>query len=69
MDKNSNLYVSFHLLITRWGGRAAMRSPAVIVESEYIGVRLPSPPSLILTHSSSIMRLLGISFLQCLSIS
>jgi hypothetical protein len=47
MDKNSNLYVAFQLLITRWGGRAAMRSPAVMVESEYIGVRLPSPPSLI----------------------
>lgn len=52
MDKNSNLYVSFQLLITRWGGRAAMRSPAVIVESEYIGVRLPSPPSLILKYIS-----------------
>lgn len=69
MDKNSNLYVSFQLLITRWGGRAAMRSPAVIVESEYIGVRLPSPPSLILKHISWIVRLLGVSFLQCLSIS
>ncbi len=45
MGKNSNLYVSFQLLITRWGGRAVMRSPAEIVESEYIGVRLPSPPS------------------------
>ena len=52
MDKNSNLYVSFQLLIARWGGRAAMRSPAVIVESEYIGVRLPSPPSLILKSIS-----------------
>jgi hypothetical protein len=28
----------------RWGGRAAMRSPAEIVDSEYIGVRIPSPP-------------------------
>ena len=28
----------------RWGGRAVMRSPAEIVDSEYIGVRLPSPP-------------------------
>lgn len=41
---NSNLYVSFLRLIMRWGGRAAMRSPAEIVDSEYIGVRLPSPP-------------------------
>ncbi len=47
MEKNSNLYVSFQLLIMRWGGRAAMRSPAEMVESEYIGVRIPSPPSII----------------------
>ncbi len=45
MEKNSNLYVSFQLLIMRWGGRAAMRSPAEMVESEYIGVRIPSPPN------------------------
>ena len=43
--QDSNLYHSVFLLIQRWGGREVMRSPAEIVESEYIGVRIPSPPN------------------------
>jgi hypothetical protein len=35
----------FHYQFVRWGGRAVMRSPAeIVVDSEYIGVRIPSPP-------------------------
>ena len=45
IDKDSNLCLSVLLLIQRWGGREVMRSPAEIVESEYIGVRIPSPPN------------------------
>jgi hypothetical protein len=52
----------------RWGGRAAMRSPAEIVDSEYIGVRIPSPPLNYFNKLSVVKDSLGIGFLQCLTI-